>query len=77
MWSVCVVFFFAHCGTDDCALPVLACARSNPNVAYTPTHITSKYLYEKNHVDVDGQKLIITPQKHEYTSVKQRRIQAR
>jgi len=40
---------------------------NNPNVTYTPTHIVSKYLYEKNHVDVDGQKLIITPQKHDYT----------
>lgn len=40
---------------------------SNPNVVYSPTHITSKYLYEKNHVEAEGQKLIITPQKHEYT----------
>jgi myo-inositol-1-phosphate synthase len=36
-------------------------------VQYTADYITSKYLYEKNHVDMDGQKVIITPQKHEYT----------
>jgi len=40
---------------------------NNPNTAYTPTHIVSRYLYEKNAVDVRGQHAVITPQKHEYT----------
>lgn len=36
-------------------------------MSYTPEYITSKYLYEKNAVELDGQKVIITPQQHEYT----------
>ena len=36
-------------------------------MSYTPEFITSKYLYEKNEVVLDGQKVIITPQQHEYT----------
>lgn len=47
---------------------------SNPNVSYTADYITSRYLYEKNHVDLDGQKVIITPQKHEYTFRTKRKV---
>lgn len=43
-------------------------------MSYTADYITSRYLYEKNHVDLDGQKVIITPQKHEYTFRTQRKV---
>jgi myo-inositol-1-phosphate synthase len=44
---------------------------NNPNVTYTPSHITSKYLYEKNHVEFangsKGGELRVTPLSHLYT----------
>jgi myo-inositol-1-phosphate synthase len=39
----------------------------NPNLSFTDQHIFSKYHYEKNHVDVQGNRVIVRPGKHEYT----------
>lgn len=59
-----------HSGVTD-SFQILV---NNPNVAYTPDYIVSKYLYEKNHVELDGQKVMITPQKHEYTFRTKRKV---
>lgn len=59
-----------HVGISDAT----QIAVNNPDVVYTPSHILSKYIYEKNHVEVDGQKMVITPQRHEYTFRTDRKV---
>jgi hypothetical protein len=47
---------------------------NNPNVNYSHEFIESKYIYEKNHVEMEGQRVVITPQKHEYIFRTQRKV---
>lgn len=44
------------------------------NTVYTADTITSQYVYEKNHVQVFGDEVIVTPKQHHYTFKTQRKV---
>jgi hypothetical protein len=44
------------------------------NTRYTAEEITSQYVYEKNHVQVFGDEVIVTPKQHHYTFKTQRKV---
>jgi len=46
----------------------------SPNTKYTPDHIIAEYCYEKNHVQVVGDEIVVTPMRHRYTFKTQRRV---
>eukprot|EP01134_Creolimax_fragrantissima_P002188 CFRG2188T1 len=47
---------------------------ASKNVEYTEEHITAKYLYTKNEVKVDGNKVKVTPGYHKYTFQTERKV---
>jgi len=62
---------YDHSGVKDMTINV-----QNPNVTYDAEYINSRYIYEKNHVEVDKSKNLvkIVPQKHEYNFRTKRRV---
>lgn len=59
-----------HRGVD----PSVRVEVKSENTIYTPELITSHYVYEKNHVQVFGDEVFVTPKQHLYTFKTKRRV---
>ena len=46
----------------------------SPNTRYTDSHIESRYVYETTKVESDGTKIVVIPQKTEYTFKVDRKV---